>query len=331
LQPNYPAWAILRGANSIIGVTATTIGAIQAIDVNVAGGGAGGGLAQLQVRSGAAVWTDVGYAGGNLRIPTALLSEYLDDAVFTPDTDMGMAVGGYAGLGNVVNAGDFGAFAMSIYREQFVSISQNGTITSVQPTWMQPIQDEATNSLAVGAGNYGYYGAGAINQRMRPFLCEFDDGIIAQQQIAQLVINENYYYDTIEAQWQSWQGALGCGDVAVHDGAGTAIDSEAHHADQGLDVVEITGVNDINSWALAPGVAPPTQMANVTPIRWVIFSARQTNAGNMLIGTAAVVHLTIPPGVCLPRMDCPRGINLNSFWCQGAAGDWIDVFYGQSF
>lgn len=37
--------------------------------VNVAAGGAGGGLAQTQVRSNTNVWTDVGYSGGNLNMP----------------------------------------------------------------------------------------------------------------------------------------------------------------------------------------------------------------------------------------------------------------------
>ncbi len=43
----------------------------SAIRVNVVAGGAGGGVAQTQVRNGAGVWTDVGFAVGNQNMPTS--------------------------------------------------------------------------------------------------------------------------------------------------------------------------------------------------------------------------------------------------------------------
>jgi len=284
-----------------VALTSTLVGADQSLDVNV-----------------------TQTVGGTV-------TEYTDDAAFTPDVSVGLAVGGYAGLGNTVDAGDWGAFAMTTHRELNVALSRGGFVVSVQPTWMAATQDEGTNTLSVGAGCFGYYAAGALNTKMRPLLIDLDDDTIAVDQTAQAVIPLNYYHDTVGTAWKRQQGVGGAANVAVCDSAGTAIDSEVHHADQALDVVEITGVNDINSATISPGVAPATQLPNVTPIRWIMFSARQTNAGNMLIGTGAVVHLQIPPGVTLPVMECSRGISTNTFWAQGAAGDFLDYFYGQSW
>src|SRR5581483_7604497 len=44
------------------------------LNVNVTGGGSGGGIAQTQVRSALNVWTDVGYAGGDLNMPVQVQS-----------------------------------------------------------------------------------------------------------------------------------------------------------------------------------------------------------------------------------------------------------------
>ncbi len=49
--------------------TVNATGAGGSISVNVVAGGAGGGVAQTQVRNAANVWTDVGYAANQLNVP----------------------------------------------------------------------------------------------------------------------------------------------------------------------------------------------------------------------------------------------------------------------
>lgn len=217
-QATYPAWNIIRGANLVAGITSTLVGADQCLDVNVVGGGAGGGPAQLQVTNGAGVWTDVGYFAGDLNVPVQLevplVSEYQDDTGFTVETDWGQAVGGIA-TGDQVAGGEFGVFAMTTHREQRVSLSRGGWEVSVQPTWIAATQDEATNSLAVGAGCFGYYGAGAANTRMRPLLMDLEDDAVASGQLLQTVIPLNYYYDTGEEEWKRVTGAAGALNVTV--------------------------------------------------------------------------------------------------------------------
>jgi len=47
----------------------------QALRVNVVAGGVGGGIAQLQVRDTANIWTDIGYYTGNLFVPVDLQTD----------------------------------------------------------------------------------------------------------------------------------------------------------------------------------------------------------------------------------------------------------------
>jgi len=123
----------------------------------------------------------------------------------------------------------------------------------------------------------------------------------------------------------------------TYDGSGNAIDSETDHAlgvDRGLFVSKMGDASFVSSGFVTPGVAPGQQLPNVTPIRWIIFSARSTNTGPIYMGTAGVKHLTVPAGQALPRMDFYRGINLNSFWAQttfGGSLDILDYFYAQSW
>lgn len=69
----FPAAGTAVGAKDSTGLLMSSLNldAAGLLKVNVAAGGAGGGLSQLQIRSGAGAWTDVGYAGGNLQMPVA--------------------------------------------------------------------------------------------------------------------------------------------------------------------------------------------------------------------------------------------------------------------
>ena len=152
-----------------------------------------------------------------------LQSEHVDDAGFTVDGDYGQAVGGIA-TGDQVHGTDFGVFAMTTHREQRVALSHNGWEVSVRPTWLNAGEDETATSLAVGAGCYGYYGAGAVNGRMRPLLMDLDDDAVARNQIPQLVMNENHYYDTGTDLWKRWNGSVVVSNLpasqTVDDGGG---------------------------------------------------------------------------------------------------------------
>lgn len=66
----------------------------DAIRVNVVAGGAGGGVAQTQVKDSSGTWTDVGYATGNLNMPVSLenssitLNTNITNTSLTVDTEL---------------------------------------------------------------------------------------------------------------------------------------------------------------------------------------------------------------------------------------------------
>lgn len=240
--PRLPGFTALRGwatggdagtyarAQNII--TCTEVGVHECLDVNVAGGGVvpvyqdDTGDFVIGTSEGVAIMavytTDVVDAGDigvlsmtadrRLRVDAVfggvvnLQSEYIDDTVFGVEEDYGQAVGGIY-TADQINAGDFGVFKINQYREQAIYISRAGWEVSVRPAWMPVSEDETAIPLAVSAANYGYYGAAAVNSRMRPLIMDLDDGSIAQDQTPQLVIPLNYYYNTNFSDWQRWQGA----------------------------------------------------------------------------------------------------------------------------
>ena len=53
------------------------------VDVDVVSGGAGGGLAQLQVKNSSDAWTNVGWATGNERIPVEIIASVALDRTWT--------------------------------------------------------------------------------------------------------------------------------------------------------------------------------------------------------------------------------------------------------
>jgi hypothetical protein len=74
--PSLPAGTNLIGGVNLAQLGGTALSGANIVDtvnsalkVNVVAGGAGGGVAQTQVRSSANAWTDVGYYTGNLNMP----------------------------------------------------------------------------------------------------------------------------------------------------------------------------------------------------------------------------------------------------------------------
>lgn len=245
-NPIHPAFVTIRGNNASSDlVTSTQVVAKECLDVYVAGGGTSGTEYtddSLEFVTGVGVGTafmakyfdpddtvDAGDIGilamtedRKLMVDASLAvgaisldSEYTDDAMFTPDTSIGQAVGGYAGLGNLVDAGDFGAFAMSTYREQFTSLSVNGTVATILPDVGMPFADEAANALVTFSGCYGYDATAVAGAKMKPLIVDIDDGFIDADQTAQLVINENYIYDPLAMGWLRQTGTAGVIDVNV--------------------------------------------------------------------------------------------------------------------
>lgn len=153
-------------------VTVTTIGAQEALDVNVAGGVAVVAAQGMQIRNAINVWTDVGWFAGNEEVPVQL----------------------YDGINAAV----------------------------ILPNWVQLPGDEATNSLTVSSVEHGYYAPNLVNQRVLPFLNEYDDDNIEIEQYPQLVISEMYGVCDDGFNPQYWQRIHTdcCGSLLVNFGPG---------------------------------------------------------------------------------------------------------------
>ena len=63
-------WTAVSGAKPM---PVYAMGAAGSISVNVVAGGAGGGIAQTEVKNAAGNWTEVGYAAGNMKVPVEAL------------------------------------------------------------------------------------------------------------------------------------------------------------------------------------------------------------------------------------------------------------------
>jgi len=105
-----------------------------------------------------------------------------------------------------------------------VHIADSGNDTAVFSSTLSSFEDEQSNALAVSAGNYGYWNAGVVGGRLKPFLVDTDDGTIANDQTTQLVIPLNYYYNTNLLAWSRWSDGAGP-VVNLATGTSVGIDS----------------------------------------------------------------------------------------------------------
>lgn len=122
----------------------------NAIRVNVVAGGAGGGVAQTQVRDASNNWVDVGYYSGNLNMPVQIESSLpagtnnigkVDINAVTPDLMLGTDFSNVFGTESLISA------------TPAVKVEEQGTVTVQATAFDIRNLSSATDSVTIEGGN----------------------------------------------------------------------------------------------------------------------------------------------------------------------------------
>jgi len=218
-------------------ITSTTVVAKEALDVYIAGGsstgseyaddsneftiGASDGTAMMAVFTTDAV--DAGDIGVlSMTVDRKLRVDGTFSTIGNMDTDDDAIVAGQ--INQNVNSlmmglnwvtGDWERIESNSFNA-LRAVPSNGTIDAgFYANILATTQDERYDALAVSAGNYGFWDAGAAGSKLAPMIMDNDDGLIANDQKPQLVINENHIYDPLAMGWLRQVGTAGVADVNV--------------------------------------------------------------------------------------------------------------------
>jgi len=181
--------------------------------------------------------------------------DYVDDSIFNVGIDSGLAIGGVYSADNV-DLNDFGVFAINAAREQITQAKLADTLgagltstlvgadqaldVNVVQTTSAVTTDIDDDSIAAGQTSqvvlpllYGYDATGGSWERLQTdgsgsldvnvtggaiagLIFDIDDGAVVAGQTPQLILNENYGYDTTNTDWSRMLVEMDNGAVAIN-------------------------------------------------------------------------------------------------------------------